>query len=640
MDLQRYDSLITSLEQKAQQDPRAYLNKVIAVALLGFVVLAAAMLVALSPLLLLAGMVWLTIITKGKAAFVLLKLGKLIILLLIPAWYMIKASIQMLFARFPTPAGHEINAKDAPRLFSRIKALRKKMHGPPIHHVLITDEVNAAIVQHPKLGLFGWERNYLILGLPLMQATSEEETLAVIAHEYGHLSGHHSRLGGFIYRLRSTWGRLQDISESWQDWGSQLIAKLFRWYAPYFNAYTFVFARQNEYVADKNSVELVGAKHTANALIRINVAAQFEHDEFWLAVDKIAGQHAEPLPCKSEFWATSLRTQLDDAKRAMYLEKAGKVKTDHHDTHPAISDRLQAIGADLQQTPIANLAPPAHSAAEVLLGTSLKKLSAQLDTEWKKNVSQRWQERHAYLKERKQEFAELEVKPELNEQEAWDKVVLTEELAPQTPILPMVQAFLAQYPQHLRARYRRGVLLLEEDNEAGIEDLEYVMSSEKDATLSCCEAAWHFYLDKDKTKAQNYLDRWNERNDFLMEVQYEVASIPPGAKIVEHDLPADIEADIIEIATGNTQYIKRMYLVRRIIQADPEVRAYVLGFEEKWLSFDIKSWSLRNKDEIILDNLAQHEYPVTLHIVNLKHSAYGKHRETIKHLGIRPIYEA
>ncbi len=633
MDLQKYDSLITSLEQKAQQDPRTYLNKVIAVALLGFVVLVVAILIALSPLLLLAGVVWLTLITKGKAAFFLLKLGKLIILLLIPAWYMIKASIQMLFARFPAPVGHEITAKDAPRLFSRIKALRKKMHGPPIHHVLMTDEVNAAIVQHPKLGLFGWERNYLILGLPLMQATSEEETLAVIAHEYGHLSGHHSRLGGFIYRLRSTWGRLQDISEGWQDWGSQLVAKLFRWYAPYFNAYTFVFARQNEYVADQNSVELVGAKHTANALMRINVAAQFEHNEFWLAVDKMAGQHAEPLPRKSEFWANSLRTQLDDTKRAMYLEKAGKVKTDHHDTHPAISDRLQAIGVDLQQTLIASLAPPAHSAAEVLLGDSLKKLSDQLDTEWKKNVSQRWHERHTYLKERKQTFAELEAKPELDEQEAWDKIVLTEELAPQTPMLPMVQAFLVQYPQHLRARYRRGVLLLEEDNEAGIEDLEYVMSSEKEATLSCCEEAWRFYLDKDKIKAQNYLDRWNERNDFLNQIAAEVGNISPDDDLTQHDLNAEEEAAISQLVCSNTKHIKKVYLLRRLIKSDPTQRAYIIGFEAKTLT-------LTDKSDTILDNLATHEYPVAVHIVNLKHSAYGKFHKTVKKLGVRPIFEA
>jgi hypothetical protein len=32
------------------------------------------------------------------------------------------------------------------------------------------DDFNAAVVQAPRLGLFGWYRNYLLIGLPLAKA--------------------------------------------------------------------------------------------------------------------------------------------------------------------------------------------------------------------------------------------------------------------------------------------------------------------------------------------------------------------------------------------------------------------------------------------------------------------------------------
>lgn len=59
-------------------------------------------------------------------------------------------------------------------------------------------------MQHARLGVLGWHVNYLILGLPLMQAVSPEQFRAIVAHELGHLSRNHSRFAGWIYRVRLT----------------------------------------------------------------------------------------------------------------------------------------------------------------------------------------------------------------------------------------------------------------------------------------------------------------------------------------------------------------------------------------------------------------------------------------------------
>ena len=94
--------------------------------------------------------------------------------------------------------------------------MRLQLKGPRFHHVLLVDDLNAGVIQRPRLGVFGWPSNYLLLGLPLLEALSPEEALSVVAHEYGHLAGAHGRFEAFVYRLRRTWSMLGQLAQAWQ----------------------------------------------------------------------------------------------------------------------------------------------------------------------------------------------------------------------------------------------------------------------------------------------------------------------------------------------------------------------------------------------------------------------------------------
>ena len=171
----------------------------------------------------------------------------------------------------PAPEGRFITRGQAPELFAVLDGLRKKLRGPPIHHVLITGDFNAGIVQVPRLGVAGWPANYLLLGLPLMQALSGQHIEAVLAHEYGHLAGAHGRFASWIYRVRLAWAQLAATLEETAQWSALLFRRFFAWYAPYFAAYTFVLARANEYDADRCSADIVGADIAADALVSVAV---------------------------------------------------------------------------------------------------------------------------------------------------------------------------------------------------------------------------------------------------------------------------------------------------------------------------------------------------------------------------------
>jgi Zn-dependent protease with chaperone function len=632
MDNTRFDSLISRLEITARAHPRRYVVSVLAVALLGFAVLGFAVLYALAPAALLAALGMAVVLTGGKALILLLKLGKLLLLLVIPAWLMIKSSVQMLFARFPRPEGRELTPAEAPALFARVEELRRQLRGPRIHRVLLTDELNAAIVQHPRFGLFGWEENYLILGFQYLQIMSEEEALSVVAHEYGHLSGRHGRLAGFIYRFRSAWGRMQQLSEQWTDWGSRAVSRLFRWYAPYFNAYTFVLARQGEYTADRVAAEVAGADHAANALMRGAIAAQFEDQVFWPAVGRLVADHPQPIADRGAFWVKTIDDKLDEPARQRYLEAARQEETGHLDTHPSLSDRLRAIGVAGDEGAALRLAPPPRTAAQAWLGASLPAIQGEFDRAWQERAADYWKERHQRLQECREGLAKLQEQETLTVEEQWDVIEFTRELDPDADPLPLLNALLQQMPDHASALYRRGTLLLQRGDEAGLADLERLMEKDHDAILASCEAAWRFCSERDPERAEQYRARWSARSDYEDQVNAEFRSLPSGADLAPHDLGEEQVRQIRSIVDEHGKRVKRAYLMRRILKADSRLHDYVLAFE-------LGGVTLGDRSQETVHALAEQEFPVKCFVVYLGADNYKPFRKRIKKMGIAPLFE-
>ena len=116
--------------------------------------------------LLVAGAVWLILNNVGAAAAINFGLPALVL-----AWMIGKA----LWVRFTPPEGLPLRPDEAPALTAEIEHVRRAMKAPRVQQVLVTDDYNAGVNQYARLGVLGWYRTYLLLGLPYMASMTPDE---------------------------------------------------------------------------------------------------------------------------------------------------------------------------------------------------------------------------------------------------------------------------------------------------------------------------------------------------------------------------------------------------------------------------------------------------------------------------------
>jgi Zn-dependent protease with chaperone function len=618
MHADRFQAMVTRLERDSATHPRGYVLRVALLALLGFALLAALMVVAGAGLLVLLGIAVALLFTGGAAWIALLKFGKLLILLAVPLWVLLRSSLKALFVRLPTPQGELLTRRQAPSLFTAIDTLRQRLRGPAVHQVLLVDEVNAAIVQRPLFGLFGFPRNHLLLGLPLLESMTPDEALAVVAHEYGHLAGSHGHFAAFIYRLRLSWGPIEAAAAQWQGGFGRWLGSAVAWYAPYFNAYTFVLARANEFQADRAAADLVGPPVVAAALKRANLAGPQYQAFIGNTLGRI-GEHPRPPADLAQRWAAEAATVAPPAQRwlADALDRRGQVA----DTHPVLRERLQALAID---GAVADLPPPRSgpSAAEAWLGAALPDLRRLFQARWADAVARPWAERHEQILAQRARLAELRGLAGRSVAEEFERLRLAAAMDPTRDHREDVAAFNAAHADHAGGVLLEATLRLDRDDEAGLALLERAIALDASASLAAAERAHDFCRARqDEAGARQWAARWQQRRQFERDRQRQASTLDTAHALRPAALDAATAASFRDVlARVERRGIAALYLVRRVLPADPALPTYVLGVDLSW-------WARRRgRQQQLVDRLVALQWPLHMIVCTLDggRKRYGK----------------
>ncbi|HEY7224318.1 MAG TPA: M48 family metallopeptidase [Micromonosporaceae bacterium] len=251
------------------------------------------------------------------------------------AFGILAALWRVIRAKPSQPMGLPVSAQQAPELWGNVSELAAALKTRRPDQILLVPEVNAAVTEDARLlGLIGGPRTMLI-GIPLLQAFSVAQLRSVLAHELGHYSGSHTRLGPIAYRGRvAIVGTVQNLSG--------LMAWLFRLYARLYLLVEAAVSRRQELEADRASVRLAG-RATAQSALRelpvIDAAWNFYFGRYvapgWeagYAPNDVFGGFGEMLRHRADE-LTRLRAQAPPSEGSRW------------DSHPPIAVRIAAMAA-------------------------------------------------------------------------------------------------------------------------------------------------------------------------------------------------------------------------------------------------------------------------------------------------------
>ena len=629
MEEKEFVSLVERLEIYAQKHPAAYKFRVAVLAALGYLIL--------------VGSAVGVILFSGVLIFVMANVASIAVLylLLIPigAGTLV---LRSMWVEFPKPEGYELRSFEAPRLFEMLNRIRNATKGPELHHVLLTPDLNAAIIQRPRWGIFGRYENYLVVGLPLLHALSPDEVRAVIAHEFGHLSRKHGAASGWIYRVRQTWIQVLVNMQGRRN-GAAFFYQLYKWYAPYFSAYSFVLSRAKEFEADRFAVVLAGKQNAARALIKTELKQRALDEEFWPTF--FGGAETQSDVPQDVFIALLAWMREPVTSESAQRWFAQSLTHTHHytDSHPALGDRLEAVGyKDVRL--IADLDLFDKNSSQYGDEYFLKRVPSDLIDSWnadsRENLGERWEALHKAYADSKRGLANLGAKAQIREltlDERLDQAKLMARVHGKAAIIPQLQEILAIEPDHATANFVLGEALLEKGDEAGIKYIERTMEIDVYSVPVGCETIFQFLAGKRRqVEGEKYRSRAKIHQEKLERAHEERNTIKETDRFKSHGVAPDV---LMALRKQLARYsdLASAHLVQKVVKNFPEKPSYVLGITRKraWHESQDNNLDL----QLIKRLVAEVSFPGFTFIIALEHS-YRPLRRILSEVRDSEIYKA
>lgn len=564
-------SLVRPLEDFAAKNPGVYKLRVALLAALGY----AYLLLVVSLLLAIVA----AVLYYGAINTITIKA------LWIPL-VLIGIVVRSLWITLPEPDGTELKREQAPPLFDLIHEVKTTLNGPNVDHVLLSSDFNAGIVQIPQFGMFGWPKNYLVIGLPLLRAFSPEEFRAVLAHEVGHLSGKHSRFSGWIYRLRQSWIQVLTRVHYERHYASFLFEPFLNWYAPYLNAYSFVLARAQELHADEFAVDLAGKQTTAVMLARLNIKGRALNEDFWPAFFRNAKEQPKAPTDPFEQMLGGVEKPIGPVNAQKWFFEALRVPTGYEDTHPALSDRLAAIGYAKDSPEVAALLDDVvkadeqkQSAASYYLRDVPEDFLPRQNRLFREQIIKVWNDSHAKANEARKRFAKLEeeaTQRPLTLDEQWERVALVAQIENESAAIAPLQTILSEHPEHAGAHFALGAILLEQQNTDGVKHLEQAMQLKPATVGEASSLLSGFYFQQgNKELAETFRRRAVEHFEQEQKQREKALSFSGSDRFLPHEVSAVILNEI-KSQLDKARGLSEAYLFRKVIEGSDSV--YVLAF--------------------------------------------------------------
>jgi hypothetical protein len=247
------------------------------------------------------------------------------------------------------------------------------------------------------------------------------------------------------------------------------------------------------------------------------------------------------------------------------------------DTHPALADRLKAIG----EAPALALPAPGEG-ADALLGSALPAITEAFDRRWREAIQPSWEKRYREVQESRARLAELEKRhaagDEMSPDETYERARLTEDFgAGPDAAFEQFRALQARWPDDVVACMALGRRLLLRDDESGFALVERAMQKDEQFILVGCELLRDCCWRKGrKEEAHAWQARLLERSQTLEAAHAERAQVFLSDRFELHGLEEAVMAELRRQLAA-VPGLKKAYFVRKRVAHLPQKPCYVLG---------------------------------------------------------------
>jgi Zn-dependent protease with chaperone function len=444
------------------------------------------------------GYAYLLVLIAGLVAlvFVLVEfdLNRLVI---VPCFILFFVLISFIL-RIGRPDGHKLARDEAPALVDLVEATAAALQSPRPDEIILTSDINAAVVDLPRFALFG-SRRWLIIGLPLLDLLPKDELGAVLAHEFAHLSRRHGRQGLWQARLQIAWSMMAHNAASNMPWVRFLFVPFFRWYEPRLRALIQQQSRAHEFESDHLAAQYTSAAAQARGLLRI--ALIVEHGRRTALPELLRGSYEMETPPADVMkrWGASLTGYIHNADGSRFMQSILSDATTSDDSHPSYRERIVALDCEPMiantESALADLVKTSRTQGvqEWLTDAEVRsRIETDIAAEWTAEQGDAWHNLHlaARIGALQSEHTAAESK--------WARAKWAASCLPAEAAIPLVRAVVTEQPERGAARVALGLLLIEQFQPALVQEgeslLEEVQQHDARYALQAVEALQRHYL--------------------------------------------------------------------------------------------------------------------------------------------------
>jgi tetratricopeptide (TPR) repeat protein len=198
---------------------------------------------------------------------------------------------------------------------------------------------------------------------------------------------------------------------------------------------------------------------------------------------------------------------------------------------------------------------------------------------WREQIAHSWSQSHEELQKSEKRLRELDKDAEtrpLTLDERWERVMLLTRLENDNAALPSLEAILRDNPEHTKAHFVMGAILLEQLNPAGLEHLEKAMQLDPTCTGHASTLLSGFYFQQgNKALAEDFSKRAAAHFEEERKQQERVMTFSPADRFIPHGLDAEAVSQL-QVQLKKVHGLNEAYLVRKTVE-DADASLYVLA---------------------------------------------------------------